>query len=82
MELSKLSEFLKQKRIKTGISLNQFAFNIDMEPATPSRIENGKLSPTLLHIIKISKGLNILPLELLQEFEKTQCGKNISKMLN
>lgn len=64
-----ISSYIKEKRTATGVSLNEFAFNNDLEPATLSRYENGKRAINLLNLVKIANGFNQTLAEFLTEFE-------------
>ncbi|MDD3150150.1 MAG: helix-turn-helix transcriptional regulator [Candidatus Gastranaerophilales bacterium] len=66
----KISSYIKQKREKIGLSLNEFCFENDLEPATLSRYENKKRRISLENLVKIAKGFNQTPAEFLSEFEK------------
>ena len=70
MQYSELGTYIKTKRIELGISLNEFAFSNDIDPAILSRIENLKQNIKLNILEKISKGFNLSPAEFLTEFEK------------
>ncbi|HNW25767.1 MAG TPA: helix-turn-helix transcriptional regulator [Candidatus Gastranaerophilaceae bacterium] len=65
-----ISSYIKQRRLETGISLNEFAFNNDLEPATLSRYENGKRTISLMNMVKIANGFNQTLAEFLADFEK------------
>lgn len=64
-----ISSYIKEKRTATGVSLNEFAFNNDLEPATLSRYENGKRAISLMNLVKIAGGFNQTLAEFLKEFE-------------
>lgn len=64
-----ISSYIKQRRIETGLSLNEFAFNNELEPATLSRYENGKRAINLMNLVKIANGFNLSLAEFLTEFE-------------
>ncbi len=61
--------YIKERRLKTGLSLNQFCFENDLEPATLSRYENGKRSINLFNLVKIANGFNQTLSEFLADFE-------------
>lgn len=42
MQYENLGIYIKQKRSESNISLNQFAFSNDIDPAILSRVENLK----------------------------------------
>jgi transcriptional regulator with XRE-family HTH domain len=62
--------YIKKRRLALGVSLNEFAFNNDLEPATLSRYENGKRSISLMNMVKIANGFKQTPSEFLADFEK------------
>lgn len=62
-------DFIKEKRLQTGKSLNTFAFDAGIEPAILSRIENKKQGIKLEVIVKISSTLNIKVSEFFNELE-------------
>ena len=70
MEYKYFGMYIKNKRKALGVSLNQFAFDCDIDPAILSRIENLKQNIKLNVLEKIAKGFNYTPSELLIEFEK------------
>lgn len=64
--------YIREKRLKQGLSLNEFCFNNEIEPATLSRYENGKRKISLHNLSKIANGFNQTPGEFLTEFEQNQ----------
>lgn len=64
------STYIKNRRIALGVSLNEFCFENELEPATLSRYENNKRSISLTNLIKIANGFNQSPSEFLADFEK------------
>jgi len=64
-----ISLYIKERRLATGLSLNEFAFNNDLEPATLSRYENGKRAINLMNLVKIANGFNQSLAEFLANFE-------------
>ena len=70
MQYDKLGTYIKTKRLEAGVSLNEFAFSNDIDPAILSRIENLKQNIKLNILEKIAKGFNLTPAEFLTEFEK------------
>ncbi len=66
----KISSYIKEKRIKTGLSLSEFAYKNFIEPATLSRYENNKRKISLQNLVKIASGFGQTPAEFLAEFEK------------
>ena len=69
MQYKELGQFIKNKRLITGATLNKFAIENDIEPAILSRIENLKQDIKIGVLVKIANGFNITPAKLLQEFE-------------
>lgn len=69
MQYQNLGLFIKEKRMALGLSLNQFAFNNDIDSAILSRIENLKQNIKLNILINIAQGFNQTPAEFLGEFE-------------
>jgi transcriptional regulator with XRE-family HTH domain len=69
--LKDISSYIKKRRIDTGISLNTFCFDNNIEPATLSRYENGKRRISLENLTKIAQAFKQTPAEFLTDFEKT-----------
>ncbi|MFI3300161.1 MAG: helix-turn-helix transcriptional regulator [Candidatus Gastranaerophilales bacterium] len=65
-----LGKFIKYKRELSGCSLNRFAIDAGIEPATLSRIENLKQDVKFMTLCKIAKNLEVSTSEFLAEFEK------------
>ena len=61
--------FFMGKNKAKKVSLNEFSFTNDIDPAILSRIETGKQNIKLNILEKISKGFNKTPAEFLTEFE-------------
>lgn len=70
-----ISLYIKKRRQEKDISLNDFALDNELEPATLCRYENGKRGISLANLVKIAKGFGLTPSEFLAEFEK-ECIKN------
>jgi len=70
MQYHDLGKFIKLKREQTGLSLNKFALEAEIDPAILCRIENLKQGIKINILESISKALNKTPAELLTEFEK------------
>ena len=70
MQYYEIGKFIKQKRIKLGLSLNKFAVECDVDSAIISRIENNKQSIKLSILEKIAAKFEQTPAEFLAEFEK------------
>ena len=58
MQYYEIGNFIKQKRIKLGLSLNKFAVECDVDSAIISRIENSKQSIKLSTLEKIAAKLS------------------------
>ena len=69
MQYKKLGQFIKNKRLMVGASLNRFAIENEIEPAILSRIENLKQDIKIGILVKIANGFKVTPAQLLQEFE-------------
>lgn len=65
-----ISSYIKQRRLEKGMSLNEFCFENEIEPATLSRYENGKRGISLMNLVKIANGFGQTPSEFLSNFEK------------
>ncbi len=65
-----ISLYIKERREREGLSLNEFCFKNELEPATLSRYENNKRRISLDNLVKIAKGFNQTPSEFLAEFER------------
>ena len=78
MQHLEFGKFQKEKRenLVPEISLNKFALDTGIEPATLSRIENMKQGVKLDTIYKIAAKYGLLGSELLAEYEKSM---NIKK---
>ena len=70
MQYKDLGLYIKNKRNELNISLNQFAFTNDIDPAILSRIENLKQGVKINILEKIARGFNKTPAEFLSDFEK------------
>ena len=64
-----LAKFIKELREEKGTSLNSFSYLNGIEPSTMSRIENAKLEIKVSMLLKIAKGFELKPSELLKIFE-------------
>jgi transcriptional regulator with XRE-family HTH domain len=56
---------LKELRLKKGMTLEQLAFEADIELSQVHRVEKGKINPTLTTLMALAKGLGITLSELL-----------------
>jgi transcriptional regulator with XRE-family HTH domain len=63
--LEQLSARLKELRLKRGMTLEQLAFEADIELSQVHRVEKGKINPTLTTLMALAKGLDITLAELL-----------------
>ena len=70
MQYENLGTYIKHRRSELDISLNQFAFSNDIDPAILSRIENLKQGVKVNILEKIARGFDKTPAEFLAEFEK------------
>ncbi len=71
MQYKLIGKYIRNKRIKAGISLNNFALANEIDPAILSRIENLQQNIKLNILEKIAKGFNQTPAEFLTEFENS-----------
>lgn len=60
---------IKRLRLKTGLSVNIFAFENDLQKSMISRLENGKNEPKLASLWKIAEALGIKPSDFIKEIE-------------
>jgi transcriptional regulator with XRE-family HTH domain len=58
---------LKQLRLKKGLTLEQLAFEADIELSQVHRVEKGKVNPTLTTLIALAKGLGVKMSEIFTE---------------
>ena len=72
MQYKFLGQYIKNKRINAGFTLNAFAIANDIDSAILSRIENLKQNIKLNILEKIANGFNQTPAEFLTEFELTK----------
>lgn len=70
MQYNEIGKYIRKIREAKKVSLNEFSFRNDIDPAILSRIETGKQNIKLNILEKISKGFNKTPAEFLTEFEK------------
>ena len=69
MQYNELGKFIKLKREQTGLSLNKFATEAEIDPAILCRIENCKQGIKLYVLENISRALKTTPAKFLTEFE-------------
>lgn len=72
MQYRNLGKYIRIKREAMKVSLNEFAFANDIDPAILSRIETQKQNIKLNVLEKIAQGFDKTPAELLTEFEENQ----------
>ena len=74
MQYINFGNFIRKKRegLSPKQSLNSFAIENGLEPATLSRIENNKQGIKLTDVGKIANGFNMLASELISEFEQSK----------
>lgn len=58
---------LKEIRTVKGLTLQELAFEADIELSQVHRVEKGKINPTLTTLVALSKGLGITLAELVGE---------------
>jgi len=56
---------VKELRLKKGMTLEQLAFEADIELSQVHRVEKGKINPTLTTLMALAKGLDITLAELM-----------------
>jgi transcriptional regulator with XRE-family HTH domain len=64
-EQQKFGAHLRRLREGKGISIHELAALAELEYGQLQKTETGQVNPTLYTIIRIAKGLNITPSELL-----------------
>ena len=69
MQYDNFGNFIRTKRQSLKKSLNNFSFDCGIEPATLSNFERNKSDILFSNFVKIAKGFNASPSELLTEFE-------------
>ena len=62
--LEQFGDKLKKLRITKGLTLEQLAFEADIELSQVHRVEKGKVNPTLTTLMALAKGLDITLAEL------------------
>lgn len=75
MQYYNFGNFVRQKREKLKISLNSFALNCELDPATLSNFETSKSDILFMNIAKIPKGFDMSLGELITEYENSQKNK-------
>jgi transcriptional regulator with XRE-family HTH domain len=56
--MERLGEKIKKVRQESGLSLKEFGQLAGVAPSTVQKIENGKMVPSILVLMKITRGLN------------------------
>lgn len=69
LEMKDIRDFIKEKRISSGKTLNGFAFDAEIDPAILCRIENKKQGIKLEILEKIAKTLGLKMSEFFYEYE-------------
>lgn len=69
MHYNELGKYIKDERLRQGITLNKFAFDNDIDPAILSRIENLKQNIKMNILEKIASGFEKTPAQFLTDFE-------------
>lgn len=57
--LEQFGDKLKTLRITKGLTLEQLAFEADIELSQVHRVEKGKVNPTLTTLMALAKGLGV-----------------------
>jgi transcriptional regulator with XRE-family HTH domain len=65
-----VQNFIKEARIKLGMSQKELADKIDMTASFISQIESNQISPSLNSFLQIADALNITPTQLFQKEAK------------
>jgi transcriptional regulator with XRE-family HTH domain len=65
--LEQFGQKLKDLRLQKGLTLEQLAFEADIELSQVHRAEKGKINPTLTTLIALAKGLGITLTELMSD---------------
>ena len=68
--LEELAKYIKNKRYQSGLSLNQFCIECEIETSALSRFENGKQNLKIPNLMKIAKRFDKTLGEFLLDFEK------------
>lgn len=74
--LEELKKYIKKKRLETGLSLNKFSIEAEIESSSLSKFENNKRMLSMPYFIKIAKAFDKTLAEFLTEFEKDLKNKN------
>lgn len=63
-------ERLRELRTERGISQDELAREADVHSTAVGRLERGAREPRLTTILRVARGLNVRPGELLDELER------------
>lgn len=69
MQYDEIGKYIRKKRKLIAKSLNSFAIDCDVEPATLSNFENKKSDIYFKNLLKIIDGFGQTPAEFFQEFQ-------------
>ncbi len=72
MQYLDIGQYIRDKRELADITLNEFAFDCGIEPATLSNFERGKSDILFQNLVKIANGFNMSLPDLLLEYEKSK----------
>ena len=61
---------LRAARTRRGISQDKFAKIAGIDRACPSRLERGKVAPTLTSLFRLAEGLGIKTSQLVRDLER------------
>ncbi len=70
MQYLDFGKYIRDRRIKLGQSLNNFAIQCGIESSTLSRFETEESDVYFQNFIKIANGFNVTPSELLKDFDE------------
>ncbi len=71
MQYNYFGNFIRRKRLGLNYTLNKFAIECELEPATLSNFERQNSDLYFSNFIKLAKGFKVSPSELLAEYEKS-----------
>lgn len=63
---------LKELRAQQGVSQDDLAHATDVHPTAIGRLERGSREPRLTTILRIARGLEVQPAELLNDLRKPE----------
>lgn len=70
--LAALGRAVRRYREKTGMSQEQFAFEVELDRTYVSGIERGKRNPTVATLLRLTAQLGTTPAGLLKSAERSQ----------